>query len=214
MRRARGPDEPRLEVEDPGEPRLDAEAPSAGAPPPDDVGPGEDQDLEGPELGWTPQEVEDTLMGLWNFQVLWYGIDYAAEPGELAPVAERLTPVFETHIPREMRGVVGNIAGAGLIAGTGVAMWQREKRVRARANPQGPIARLVKRSKEPAVQAEPGQAAAQPAPVGPASSPPPPASSDGSEEPRGFAFSREETLAIANHQGGPVDSPLETMGLA
>lgn len=213
--RARGS---RLEVEDPGEPHLDPEAAGVAQPPPEDELGQPLEEAAEPGPTWDADKVEKTLMGLWNFQVLYYGIAYAAQPGELRPAAEQLVPVFEAYVPPEMEGVIGNVAGAGLVAGTAVQMWQEPRRVAARQAPQGPLAALLGRRKraaaaQPAAEA-PGADAAVPEP--PPAAAPPQGPAGAAEEGGGgrFApFTREQMAAIRAAGGAGIDQPLEAYGL-
>lgn len=205
----------RIEVENTGEPHLEDDAADVQQPPPDDEDQVQGEAVEGEVLEefWDKGSVEDALMGMWNLQCLYYGLDYAADEGELEKAAEQLVPVFQQYVPPAMHGVIGSAAGGGLVATTVVRMYVQDKRARARRAPDGPLASLLgRRRPKPAGTPESAATAAAAAPTGPA----PPGPDQGQQEQgqdERRQFTAEEVAAIRNHQGGPGDHALEAFGV-
>lgn len=77
--------------------------------------------------GWTPQEIEAQLMGVWFFAwvgvclVKWkrpdFAVNFAAGPGEFSASATALVPVFDQYVPKQLGGPGGALFAAPIVAG-------------------------------------------------------------------------------------------------
>lgn len=100
--------------------------------------------LQPPAPGWTPQEIESQLMGLWFFGwvavclVRWrkpeFAVHFAARPGEFTASATALVPVFDQYMPKAIGGPGGVLFAAPVVAGEVIAAIMR----RAPLLDQGP----------------------------------------------------------------------------
>jgi len=100
--------------------------------------------------GWTPQEIESQLMGMWFFTwvgvclIKWkrpdFAVNFAAGPGEFAASATALVPVFDQYVPKSLGGPGGALFAAPIVAGEVIQALMRRGPLLAQGPPPEPTA--------------------------------------------------------------------------
>lgn len=119
-------------------------------------------------IGWTPEEIESQLMGIWFFgwvavcMVRWkrpeFAVNFAAQPGEFRLSATALVPVFDQYMPKSIGGPGGVVFALPVVANELVAAVMRRGPLLAQGPPD---------AAQPATERRPSPNATPPAPSAP-----------------------------------------------
>ena len=128
---------------------VDAHAgPRLGDSAPVESGPGNVAQFPGAPapMGWTPEEIESQLMGVWFFGwvavclVRWkrpeFAVNFAAQPGEFRLSATALVPVFDQYMPKSIGGPGGVVFALPVVANELVAAVMRRGPLLAQGPPE------------------------------------------------------------------------------